>query len=911
MIEFRLLGPVEAWVGDRRVEVGQPRQRAVLAVLAADAGRAVATDVLIDRLWGETPPPTARRSLHAHVTRVRRALEEAGGQATLARRSGGYLLDTDPGRVDLHRMRDLLGRSRRDGCSTGERVTLLREAATLWRGEPLTGIGGPWADRMRHSWRQDHLDLMLAWARAEIAAGNPGVVSGRLSELAAENPLAEPLSAELIRALHLAGRPTEALERYTEIRERLREELGVDPSPELQTLQRTILRQQEAASVVPAQLPADVAGFAGRGDQLAQLDALPRETGTAVIVAISGTAGVGKTTFAVHWARAAAPRFPDGQLYVDLRGFDPRGRALEPGQALRGFLNALGVPPARVPSTIQAQVGLYRSLLDGKRVLILLDNARDADQVRDLLPVTSTALALVTSRDQLVPLLATHGAHPAGLGALSPGEALELLTHRLGEERVTAEPAAATAIVTACAGLPLALAIAAARARHSGFPLTALAAELTDAGQRLDALDAGDAPTRLGTVFSWSYAALSTSAARLFRLLGTHPDPGVSAAAAASFAGRPVPEVRRDLVELVRANMLVERAPGRYTFHDLLRVYAAELAAAEETGEQRHTTMSRLLDHYVHTAHAATMLLDPAQGTLDLGSPRSGVVLDPPVKEQEALDWFEAERPALLAAVRHAAEGGFETAAWQLTVTLVTFLDWQGYWHDLETAARLAVAAARDADAPTLARAHRHVSTACLGLNRFDDAETALRKALGVSAPAGDTTGQAFAYNGLAAVEDRRDRPGHALPHARRALELFEAAGHRIGQAVALSSVGWYQALLGELPGALVSCRRALTLLEDLGDRYGQAHAWDSLGYIHHRLGRHPEAVDCYQQAVALFTELGDRYQEADTTSHLGDAHLAAGDTRAAHEAWRHALTVLDELDHPSAEPLRAKLAAT
>ncbi|SNY70109.1 AfsR/SARP family transcriptional regulator [Paractinoplanes atraurantiacus] len=903
MIEFRLLGPVEMWVDGHRLEAGQPRQRTVLAALAADAGRVVTTDTLIDRLWGDTPPATARRSLHAHVTRVRRVLDEVGDQVALRRRAGGYLLDAAPELVDLHRMRGLLDRGRR---SPTERVALLREAVALWRGEPLTGIAGPWADRMRQSWRQERLDLMLAWSRAELAAGNPGEVIRRLSELTGDYPLAEPLSTELIRALHAAGRSAEALERYAAIRRRLGEELGVDPGPELQALYRTLLGAPSPPTDVvpaPAQLPASVAGFAGRGAALAELDDLLAASltagGAAVIAAISGPAGVGKTSLAVHWAHKAAARFPDGCLYVNLRGFDTGGQMLDPGEAVRGFLYALGVPPDRVPSTSEAQAGLYRSLLAGRRLLVLLDNARDADHVRPLLPASPAALTLVTSRNQLTPLLATHGAHPVDLAALPAAEARELLARRLGPGPMAAEPDAAAAIIAACAGLPLALAIAAARARQNDLPLTALAGEL--AGARIGALDAGDTSTRVETVFSWSYAALSPSAARLFRLLAPLPGPDVSAVAAASAAGRPLPEVRRDLAELVQASMLLEPAPGRHTFHDLLRAYATGLAP---DGDRDAT--ARLLNHYLHTAYAANMLLDPAQDPIALDGPVPGVTLDPPAKYQEAMDWFAAERLSLLAALK---VPGFDTVTWQLCLSMVTFLDWQGYWHDLEAAARLAVgAAARSSDAVALARAHRHLSIAHLGLNRFAEGEAELRTALDISTASGDVIGQAFAHNGLASLHDRRDRADLALPHARRSLELFESAGHRVGQANALNSVGWYQALLGDHEDSLTSCRRALALLEELGDRYGQAHTWDSLGYAAHHLGRHPDAVDCYRNAVAIFHDLGDRYQEADTTTKLGDTHQTAGDLPAARAAWEHACRILTDLNHPDAAALRAKL---
>ncbi|XVV08551.1 BTAD domain-containing putative transcriptional regulator [Actinoplanes sp. CA-131856] len=899
MIEFRLLGPVELWVDGRRLETGQPRQRAVLAVLAADTGHVVGTETLIDRLWGDTPPATARRSLHAHVTRVRRALDEAGGRVALRRRAGGYLLDAPPAVVDLHRMRDLLGHGRREGLAPGERAGLLREAAGLWRGEPLTGIAGPWADRMRQSWRQERLDLMLAWARAELAVGATGEVIRRLSELADDHPLAEPLITELIRALHGAGRSAEALERYAGFRRRLGEELGVDPGPELQTLHMLLLRGPAPAptGVVPAQLPAAVAGFAGRATALAELDRLLGGGGPAVIAAISGPAGVGKTSLAVHWAHRVASRFPDGCLYVNLRGFDAGGQVLDPGEALRGFLFALGVPPERTPSTSEAQAGLYRSLLAGKRILILLDNARDAGHVRPLLPASPSVLTVVTSRNHLTPLLVTHGAQPIGLSALPVAEARELLAHRLGPGRIAAEPAAAAAIVTACAGLPLALAIVAARARHHGHSLAASAGEL--AGARLGALDAGDTATRVETVFSWSYAALSPSAARLFRLLGPLPGPDLSAVAAASAGGRPLPETRRYLAELVQASMLTEPSPGRYSFHDLLRAYATGLGHSGGAA-------GRLMDHYRHTAWAATMLLDPAQDPLDLGEPAAGVALEPPATYQQAMDWFAAERASLLAAI---AMPSFDTGTWQLALSMVTFLDWRGHWHDLEAVGRLAVAAAgRGSDAVALARAYRNLAVAHLGLNRFDEGEAELHTALETSTACGDVVGQAFAHNSLAALHDRRDRPDLALPHARRSLELFEAAGHRVGQANALNSVGWYQALLGHYEDSVVSCRRALALLEELGDRYGEAHTWDSLGYAAHHLGRHHDALDCYQHAVAIFHDLGDRYQEADTTAKLGDAHESAGDPDAARAAWEHAWKILTDLGHPDAAALHERL---
>jgi len=447
----------------------------------------------------------------------------------------------------------------------------------------------------------------------------------------------------------------------------------------------TAAARPASAPSVPHQLPADVAGFVGRADHLARLnavlDATARAQPTAVVIsAILGTAGVGKTALAVHWAHQVRGRFPDGQLYVNLRGFGPTGRAMAPAEAVRGLLDAVGVPAARIPPGLDAQAALYRSVMDGKRVLVVLDNARDAGQVRPLLPGTPTAAVLVTSRSRLTSLVAAQGAHPLTLDLLSADEARQLLTGRLGAGPVAAEPEAVAEIVDRCARLPLALAIAAARAIQSDSPLTTLAAELAKDGERLDALDAGDPVSEMRAVFSWSYTPLGPGAARLFRLLGLHPGPDVSTAAAASLAGIRPPQARRLLAELARASLLTERGPDRYAVHDLLRVYAADLVPACESDDQRHAAIGRLLDHYLHSAHAAVQLLEPHRdpGTPALTTPASAVIPEHPADRDAALAWLTAEQAVLLAAVRQAGETGFDTRAQQLAGVLDTFLNRQG-----------------------------------------------------------------------------------------------------------------------------------------------------------------------------------------------------------------------------------------
>jgi len=668
--------------------------------------------------------------------------------------------------------------------------------------------------------------------------------------------------------------------------------------------------------VVPRQLPAALTHFAGRAAELTTLSTLLDERtnagGPVVISAIGGTAGVGKTVLAVYWAHQVADQFPDGQLYVNLRGFDPSGQVMDPAEAVRRFLEALQVPPQRIPVDLDAQATLYRSQLAGKRVLVVLDNACDTAQVRPLLPGALTCLVVVTSRNQLTGLIAADGAYPITLDLLTDEEARQLLVRRLGVDRVAAEPAAVGEIITRCALLPLALALVAARAAvrpQSGLGL--LAEELRDAGHRWQMLTGDDPTTDVQAVFSWSYQALTSDAARLFRLLGLHPGPDIAALAAASLAGLSASTIRPLLTELTQASLLVEHTPGRYSFHDLLRAYASDLAQRIDTDQQRHTATQRMLDHYLHTAHTAARLLWPARDPITLTPPASGVTPQQPVDHQQALDWFTVERAVLLAAVEHAAAAGFDTHTWQLAWAAETFLYRRGHWHDQAATGRAAVAAAqRLADPTAQARAHRILAHAYGRLGRLDDAHTQLSHALDLATQTGDQTAQAHTHNNLSYVSEQRGNYPQALHHARQALTLFQATGHQTGQAAALNALGWYHASLGDHQQARTACQQALTLFQDLNDRDGQAATWDSLGYAHHHLGYHTHALTSYQHALTLYRDLGERYNEAGTLTHLGDTHHVTGNHHAARAAWQQALTILDELDHPDAEQVRAKLAA-
>jgi DNA-binding SARP family transcriptional activator/tetratricopeptide (TPR) repeat protein len=914
--EFRLLGPTEVWAADRTVDIGPPQRRAVLAALLVDAGQPVTLETLSGRVWDGEQPDGARRALHAHLARLRKALD--GLDAELVRRSGGYLLEISPDRVDLHRFRRMAAAARDAGGA--EQVRLLRDALDQWRGEPLADLTGGWVRRSRELWHRERLDAAVRWATVELRLHGPDQVIGRVRELLHEYPLAEPLSATLIRALAMAGRAAEALDWYAATRARLVEELGTEPGRELQELHRELLHGESSAprTAVPlaAQLPMDVRGFAGRGEQLARLDDLlagtAREPTAVVISAVSGTAGVGKTALAVHWAHRAADRFPDGQLYVNLRGFDPAGAIMSPAEAVRGFLDALGVPARRVPTGIDAQAALYRSLLAGRRMLVLLDNARDAAQVRPLLPGAQGCAVLVTSRNRLHGLVAAEGALPLTLDVLSTSDARELLAGRLGAERVAAEPGPVEEIVTRCARLPLALSIVAARAAgQPDTPLATLAAELRAAGGSLDAFraDEDDARTDVRAVFSWSYRTLSTDAARLFRLLGLHSGPDVSAPAVASLAGEPLARVRAYLDELTRAHLVAEHAPGRYSLHDLLLAYAGELARAEEPEADRRAAISRLLDHYLHTAHRGALLLYPRRHPIVLADPAPGVTPEELADHRLALAWFAAEHHVLLSMVELAAAGGFERRAWQLAWTLWDFLDRRGHWHDLVAVQHTALAAAeRTGDLPGQAHGHHGLGFGYDLVGRSDDALRHLDRAAGFFGALGDHAGQANVELSICSGLAGADQLAEATRAAERALDLYRAAGHRFGQAGSLNNIGLLNTMIGNHEPALPYCEQALSLYEELDDRHGQATTWDSLGSIRHNLGDHAAAVDCYERSLAIFRDFGDRHEEANTLVNLGETQLAAGQPEAARRTWRLALDILDELGHPNASEVRARL---
>ncbi|MFI5472765.1 AfsR/SARP family transcriptional regulator [Streptomyces cacaoi] len=956
-VRFTVLGTVRVFRGDAELELGGPQERAFLALLLVGAGRPVAVGEIVDVLWGAAPPRSAVNVVRRHVGSLRRLLEpglaaRAEGR-WLVRDAGGYRLVTDGDSSDLLRFRALREEGRRIADrSPAQALELLTEALSLWRGPLAVGI--PAQARAHPAFDAVDRELPAAVrqaADAALRAGRPDVVLPELRQAAARHPLDEPLQAGLLLALAAAGHRSEALAAYEAVRARLAEELGIDPGAELRDARDTVLHGARGAEAgpsgessevsdgagfdgsaapapapsppsalpPPAQLPHGIAAFTGRDVELDEAFALSGADGsgpgTVVISAIGGMAGVGKTTLAVHWAHRVADRFPDGQLYVNLRGFDPSGAVLDPGEAVRGFLDALGVPPDRVPHGVDAQAALYRSVLAGRRVLVVLDNARDTEQVRPLLPGSPGCLTIVTSRDELPGLVAAHGAHSLVLRPFDAVQARAFLVRRLGAERVAAEPRAADEISELCAGLPLALACVAARAAgHPHFPLAAVAAELREAHGSLDAFARSDASVDVGTVFSWSSRAVSAEAARLFRLLALHPGPDLSLPAAAALAGLPVRRARPLLAELTGLHLVTEHSPGRYAFHDLLRAHAGELVHERHTEADRAAALNRLHHHYLRTAHAADRLLAPNADPLPPPPAPEGVHPETLADDDRALAWLTAEHAVLLAVVETAAASGQpvqERLACQLAWSLEPFFDRRGHWHDGLAVQRTALDAARRLADPALeARGLRGLARVEGRLGLHARAVPRLERALELFTALGDDTGRAHTHRSLGWECDQQgDLPG-ALRHNQFALGLFRTLGDRAAQASVLNSVGWYHAQLGEYRHALTHCFEALTMLQQLGDRYGQAATWDSIAYAHHHLGRHPHALLGYRNALALLRDLGVPYVEADILVRVGDTHLATGDHDGARTAWQQALVLLRGLNHPDAERVEALLNA-
>jgi tetratricopeptide (TPR) repeat protein len=652
-------------------------------------------------------------------------------------------------------------------------------------------------------------------------------------------------------------------------------------------------------AVVPQQLPAVPGSFVGRAVELVELTkVLAGHAGSQGAVmpvsVISGVGGIGKTWLALHWAYQHLDRFPDGQLFVDLRGFDPSGEPLVPEMALRGFLDALGAESLAIPVDLDAQVGLYRSLIAGRRILIVLDNVRDVSQTIGLLPGSASCTVIVTSRNRLAGLVVARDAHSVLVGVLADPEARALLTSRLSAERLAAEPEAVAEILSWCAGLPLALSIIASRgALHKQIPLRVLAAELRDASTRLDALDEGDPVASLYTVLSWSFASVRPQYVRAFELLALAPGPDISVSATASLTALSVKQANAMLRAFERMSLLEQRTAGRYRMHDLIRLFAADLAYQDQSKEELEAALRRLVDFYLHTAVIGDKLLTPYRSPIEPSEP---VARSQPISlesEEATLAWFDAEHPNLRATQQLALAWKWDTAVWQLAWALDTFHNRHGHPRDRLAFWRAGLLAAeRLGDVATQTRAHRLLGNACSHVGLHAEAVDHLQHALAAAQAADDLSGQAHTYRVLGMVLERQERNELALENAMCALRLFQTLGMQVWEAAAMNQVGMMHGRLGHPDDARACCEAALSLFRRHNHRQGEAVTSDSLGWLAHVAGQFREAADYFEQALRLFRDLQDAVQEAGTLGRLSQAYVSIGQRDAARDTLQQALVL-------------------
>ncbi|WP_406311380.1 tetratricopeptide repeat protein [Streptosporangium sp. NBC_01639] len=891
--EFRLLGSVGIWGKDRLVGPATAQQRSVLAMLLMSPGRTVSVDRLVQAVWGQEPPVSARNAIQGYVSRLRRVLTVVP-DAELATSPPGYRLDLDPTRVDLYRFRDLVAQAR--AADVAEAGGLLRQALHLWRGPPLADVAGGWLhETFGTVLEEQRLVVVEERIAIDLRSGRHRESLAELALLMSEHPLRERLVCLMMSALYQEGSRTAALEVFRDARRRLVEELGIEPGEELQHLHRQILRAESAVASssqdaraglahlprrddqtvawpsgaqelvlpVPAELPADVLSFTGRSAEVARLcDLLGRDgDGPARVYQISGIGGIGKSCLAIHVAQTIADRFPDGQLYVNLHGATPEVEPVDPLAALGRMLRSLGMADSAVPAEVEEAAGRFRSLTDGRRMLIMLDNARDAAQVRLLLPGSPTCAVLITSRRRLTSF---EGAVQIPLDVFPAGDGVALLSGMVGEARIAAEPAAAADVVRLCGGLPLALCLAAARLNaRPTWPVSALAGRLAGTRRRLDELQADDRAVRAS--FQGSYQDLLTSpygraAARMFRLLGLLDGTDLGLPVAAALAGLPEEQAQDLLDHLVDAQLVDNHAPDRYRLHDLLRLFAREQAMEKESEPAREQAVRRALHCHLATARTATRLLKAFPlpwrtgiGPQELSHPGTAL------KTREDVDtWVDAEGENLLAAVGQAIRTADAELAVALAATFAVPLHERGHWSKQLAFGELALQAAE-----------------CTG----------------------DALHQALIYADLGWAEVCVGRTADGVAHLERSLAVYRRVGDIGREATVVDQLGVAYRGIGRLDKAIANHLRSLALNRELS-RFGEGASLAHLGLAYQRDGRFDEAIDAHTRSIAILREVGAAADQAIVLGNLAEAYRLAGEPERSVTHYRRALGIYQDAGH-------------
>ncbi|MFF3007801.1 BTAD domain-containing putative transcriptional regulator [Kitasatospora sp. NPDC057940] len=931
-MEFRILGSLEVRAGTAPVRLGGRRQRSLLAMLVAHSNRTVPVPRLVDAVWDQDPPATADRQIRNMVGLLRRALGTEPA-SPIVTDGAGYRLVADDARVDHRLFASRVAAA--EELDAAQAVPRLREALELWRGPALDGLPGLAFAALAAGLEEQRMATLERLYELELEAGRHREVAAELTGLVADFPLRDRLVRQLLTALHRSGRHSDGLEAYRRHASRLSEDLGLDPTPEAQALQRALLlpcptptarpetaarpdRTASTAGVAPAappadprpeQLPSGLSAFVGRAPELLVLDRVlttgePGARPTAAPCAvITGAAGVGKSVLALHWAHLTRERFPDGRLFADLRGWSAAGPR-SPHGVLAAFLRALGVPTESIPTQLDEASALYRSLLAERRMLVVLDDAADPEHVRPLLPGGSGCAAVITSRDRLTGLVAREGAHRIGIDTFTPTEGQALLARVLGADTAQAQLQQAGArLLDACGHLPLALGIAAAQLRdRPQRDLVAFADELASSTDRLGALEAdGDDRSSLRSAFGLSYRALDPAARRLFRRLGLFPGVDISAPVAATLSAAAVDECERLLGRLTTAHLLTEPSRGRYRFHDLLKLFAAEQGTREESPEERRELYERWYAWCLHHAHAAGRVLTPGRRQVPLGPPPEGLRVADFTGPEQATRWCDDQRANLLATVHHAYERGDDETAWKLPALLWSYLHRTSPQTEGVALGRTAVAAARRLGDPS-AQAHglNDLGHVWGNLGELTLSRRTFQRARVLAHDAGDrcTEGRALAY--LGAYHYFTGRYADAGEYYERALDLLTADGPETDDWTAdlcRTSLAPTYLLLGRYQEASDHASRVLARPRAQRNGPMDCSLLNTLAAAQHALGRPEEAVGHYERSLAVSSRLtGYPAQRAHAFAGLAAAHQALGCEQRSRQASDAAHEIYAEL---------------
>lgn len=943
-LRLQIMGPLRIWRGETELDGGPRQQRCLLAVLLAREGRPVNTNDLIDLIWGPDSPVSAVNVIHKYVGALRRLLEPDLPLRTsgsyLLRHGAGYRFVAGPRTLDLVVFRRHVAEAK----------------ACQGRGEPGPALDqylgalrlchGPAGDTLADSAAAaatfaaidgEFFDAVIAAAEVAVQTRQPTRMIAPLRLAAEMSRLNEPVHASLVTTLAASGHQAEALAVYSAIRARLADELGIDPGHDLQTAQRRALTQAtmppaepDAAAIPgpvrpvplvrPAQLPPDLPIFVGRDAEMSALRGLVdgmRDAGrtSPLVVAMDGMGGVGKSTLAARFAHLVAADFADGQLYLDLQGHLSEDESVPAGDALRSLLYALGVPAADVPDTFDARVGMYRSLTASRQILVLLDNVRDASQVRPLLPNSSASLVLITSRRSLVGLAAFDGAHLLRVDLPDLPTARALLERRLaglparaidaGDSRAVYE------IIDLCGRLPLALAILAARiAARPRLSLITVAAELRDGARRLEAFPGGRGLSDPRTAFSWSYQQLSPGAARLFRLLSVALAPGATAGACVSLSSGSADDTRAELAELTEVALVNEHEDGRFSSHLLVKAYAEELFQTGESVTGREAAISRMLQYYLHSSFNAQVMLEPNRTPIEPPPPLPGVVPERPGTFDEALAWFASQREALKDAVRLAGDAGFGIVPWQLAITMQQYLQWEGYFQDWEDVMRVALHAARESD-DVIGEAHvlRSLAGARHSLGANEESVVLLGEALRIFEEQGMRLEVALVHTNYYRIHSAMGRHDRAREHSEQARSLFRLLDNRRGEILSLLFLGKSLTALAQLDASAEALSEALKLNQEIGRGVEEGEIRIAIAHNLAENGRVEEAAEQLELSAELSQRVGDRPMQFDALRQLTGMLISAGEFAEAKRTLERACVVLQKLQGGGTESMRAAFA--